>query len=312
MATRAGFCTQYNDITMETMKQQFAIDPKLYGIPDRKQLVDLRIWDTHYHGFLTGTEPIKQHQKMMFYVDRMGIERVVSVDIGGTLQDPLDPKPHDKEQLRILNENKDKISGIIPIDPGFPEESCAKMEQWIGNGPSIGIKYVGGNKLGITCDHANNDRIIKLAADMGAVIYIHTWIKVGGEPRHPGGANLKGESTPMHVAKLAQRFPHVQMICGHSGGDWELGARAIRAYENVMFEFSGADPQSGSVDYAVNLLGADRIVWGGHGPSRSFATELSKVLDANISHNDRMKIFGANYRRLSANIFKSKGVKIRP
>lgn len=291
--------------------QQFSLDPRRYGIPDRQQLIDLRIWDSHYHGFLTGTDPIKQHHEMMFYVERMGIERVISVDIGGTLQDPLDPKPHDPEQLDILNKNKNKISGIIPIDPGFPHESCRKMEEWIRHGPCIGIKYVGGNKLGITCDHPNNDKIIKLAAEMGAVIYIHTWIKVGGEPRFPGGANLAGESTPMHVATLAKRFPEVRMICGHSGGDWELGARAIRPFENVFFEFSGADPQSGSVDYAVNELGADRIVWGGHGPSRSFATELSKVLDATISHTDRMKVFGGNYRKLAAPILRKKGVDVK-
>ena len=291
--------------------QQFALNPRQYGIPDRAELVDYRIWDSHYHGFLTNNEPIRQHEAMMFYVERMGIERVISVDIGGTLEDPITPKAHDEKQLAILKNNKEKISGIIPIDPGFPEESCAKMEKWIRNGPCIGIKYVGGNKLGITCDHPNNDRIISLAAEMGAVIYIHTWIKVGGEPRYPGGANLKGESTPMHVAILAKRFPHVQMICGHSGGDWELGARAIRPYENVLFEFSGADPQSGSVDYAVKEVGADRIVWGGHGPSRSFATELSKVLDASISRSERLKIFGGNYRKLSSKIFKSKGIDIR-
>jgi predicted TIM-barrel fold metal-dependent hydrolase len=290
---------------------QFELNPLHYGVPDRQQLVAFRIWDSHYHGFLRANRPIEQHHEMMFYVERMGIERAISVDIGGTLQDPITPKPHDKEQLALLIKNKDRLSGIIPIDPGFPEESCAKMESWIRNGPCIGIKYVGGNKLGITCDHPNNDRIINLAAELGAVIYIHTWIKVGGNPRFPGGANLAGESTPMNVAVLAKRFPDVRMICGHSGGDWELGARAIRPYENVMFEFSGADPQSGSVDYAVNELGVDRIVWGGHGPSRSFSTELSKVLDASISDAERMKIFGGNYRRLAYEIFKRKGINIK-
>lgn len=289
----------------------FAINPIDYGVPSREELVEFRIWDTHYHGFLSNGDRIKQHYEMMFYVDRMGVERVISVDIGGTLPKPLVPMPHDEEQRKILEKDKDKISGISPIDPGFPEESRAKMEKWIRNGPCIGIKYVGGNELGITCDHPNNDAIISLAAELGAVIYIHTWIKVGGNPRYPGGNNLAGESTPMNVAVLAQRFPDVPMICGHAGGDWELGARAIRPYENVLFEFSGADPQSGSVDYAVNLLGADRIVWGGHGPSRSYSTELSKVLDASISHADRMKIFGGNYRRIAAGIFRAKGMPIK-
>lgn len=291
--------------------RQFALDPKYYGIPDRGELVDLRIWDTHYHGFMTGDDPIGQHNEMMFYVDRMGIERVISVDIGGTLQDPITPKPYDGEKLEILNKNRDKVSGIIAIDPGYPDESLAKMEKWIRNGPCIGIKYVGGNRLGLTCDHPNNDRIIRLAHELKAMIYIHTWIKVGGDPRVPGGGNLPGENTPMNVATLAKRFPDVTLICGHAGGDWELGARAVRPLENIYFEFAGADPQSGCVDYAVNELGVDRIVWGGHGPSRSFSTELSKVLDASISHADRMKVFGGNYRRLAAAIFKTKGITIK-
>src|SRR5690554_542568 len=177
--------------------QPFVLDPRQYGLPDLRELKDFRIWDSHYHGFYATPQPIRQHGEMLFYVERMGIERVISVDIGGTLQDPLDPKPHDAVQLDILQKKKEKISGIIPIDPGFPEESRKKMVKWIKNGPCIGIKYVGGNKRGITCDHPNNDRIIQYARELDAVIYIHTWIKVGGTPRRPGGGNLAGESTPM-------------------------------------------------------------------------------------------------------------------
>lgn len=291
-------------------QESFVFDPKAYGLPDLQQLQALRIWDTHYHGLWTTNNPIGQHQKMMYYVNRMGIERVVSVDIGGTLQNPLDIMPYDNDLKALLEKESSHVSGIIPIDPGFPDESCAKMEKWIKNGPCIGIKYVGGNKLGITCDHPNNDQIIKYASELGCVIYIHTWIKIGGDPSYPGGGNLSGESTPMNVATLAQRFPDVALICGHAGGDWELGTKAIRPYENVFFEFAGADPHSGSVDFAVNELGVDRIVWGGHGPSRSFATELSKVLDASLSHDEQMKVFGRNYRMLAKKIFDSKNVPL--
>jgi len=291
-------------------QEPFALDPTYYGLPDREQLKELRIWDTHYHGFWTTVDPLGLHHKMMYYVDRMNIERVISVDIGGTLQDPLSIRPYDNDLRDLLVKHSDRVSGIIPIDPGFPEESCAKMEKWIKNGPCIGIKYVGGNKSGITCDHPNNDQIIRYAAELEAAIYIHTWIKVGGSPLYPGGGNISGESTPMDVAKLAQRFPDVRMICGHAGGDWELGTKAIRRYDNVLFEFAGADPHSGSVDFAVNELGIDRIVWGGHGPSRAYSTEISKVLDASLSHDEQMKIFGRNYRGLVKNIFKKKGFSI--
>jgi predicted TIM-barrel fold metal-dependent hydrolase len=100
------------------------------------------------------------------------------------------------------------------------------------------------------------------------------------------------------------------MICGHTGGDWELGVRAVRPHKNILMEFSGSDPHSGMVDYAVKELGADRLVWGGHGPSRSYATELGKVLDADLSRADRMKILGGNLRRICAPTFRKKGIKI--
>lgn len=282
----------------------------MLGLPSRDELVDMRIWDSHYHGFLTGGNPVKQHEQMMPYVDRMGIERIISLEVGGTLGDPLSPSKFDDKINQIIEKNKDMITGITPIEPGYPYESCKKMKQWIQSGPCIGIKYVGGNEFGITCDHPNSDVIIELAGELGAVIYIHTWIKVGGNPRYAGGGNISGESTPMDVAKLAERFPDVPMICGHQGGDWELGIRAIRPHENVSLEFSGALPTSGAVDFAVNELGTDRLVWGGHGPSRSYANELSKVYDADLSEEERMKILGRNYRRLAAPIMREKGFLI--
>jgi len=114
----------------------------------------------------------------------------------------------------------------------------------------------------------------------------------------------------MDVAMLAGRFPQVSIICGHTGGDWELGVRAVRPYKNVLMEFAGSDPHSGMVEYAIRELGVERLVWGGHGPSRSYATELGKVLDADLSQADQMKILGGNLRKICAPIFRKKGMKI--
>jgi predicted TIM-barrel fold metal-dependent hydrolase len=290
--------------------RDFALNPAAYGLPTRDDLVKLRIWDIHYHGIWEGN--LRQHEENLFYVERMGIERMLSLDIAGTQSDPLGTSvPAEKKRAlrEYLEKNADRVSGLIPIDPSQPEESLRKMEEWIREGPCIGIKYYGGNPGGVVCSHSNNDAIIRLAAELNAVIYIHTWSKVGGRPRRPGGDNVPGESTPTDVALLAERFPSVPLICGHSGGDWELGVRAVRRFENVLIEFSGSDPHSGQVDYTVSELGARRLVWGGHGPSRSYSTELSKVLDADLTQEERLQIFGGNLRRVAAPIFRQKGYK---
>lgn len=291
--------------------REFALNPALYGLPTRDELVQLRIWDLHYHGFFNAG--IRAHEENLFYVERMGIERMLSVDIAGTPTDPLGTMISEEEKREIrgyLEANADRVSGLIPIDPSQPVDSCRKMEDWIVNGPCIGIKYYGGNPGGVVCSHPNNDAIIRLAADLKAVIYIHTWLKIGGQPRRPGGDNEPGESTPMDVALLAERFPDVPLVCGHSGGDWEVGVRAVRQHANVSIEFSGSDPHSGQVDFTVAELGADRLIWGGHGPSRSYSTELSKVFDADLSHDERLRIFGGNLRRIATPIFRQKGYAV--
>jgi predicted TIM-barrel fold metal-dependent hydrolase len=243
----------------------------------------------------------------------MGIERVLSLDIAGTPADPLGkllPAEKKKEIRKFLETNSDRLSGLIPIDPGDPLGSCQKIEEWVEKGPCVGIKYYGGNPKGVPCSHTDNDVIIRQAAKLNALVYIHAWYQMGGEPRRPGGANLAGESTPEDVALLAHRFPDLPLICGHSGGDWELGVRAVRPFRNVYIEFSGSDPHSGQVDFTVAEVGVDRLVWGGHGPSRSYSTELAKVFDADLTQAQREKIFGGNLRRLAEPIFRKKGYKL--
>jgi hypothetical protein len=49
---------------------------------------------------------------------------------------------------------------------------------------------------------------------------------------------------------------------------------------------------------AVRELGARRIVFGSHLPSRSLGTELSKVIAANIPEAAKRLILGENFRKL--------------
>src|SRR6186713_1508321 len=124
--------------------REFVFNPAEYGLPTREDLVKYRIWDMHYHGFLNGGIP--QHEENLFYVERMGIERMLSLDIAGSPEDPLGNalSAESKQEIRsYLEKHADRVVGLIPIDPSQPVESCRKIDEWIRNGPCVGIKYYG-------------------------------------------------------------------------------------------------------------------------------------------------------------------------
>jgi predicted TIM-barrel fold metal-dependent hydrolase len=152
------------------------------------------------------------------------------------------------------------------------------------------------------CNTPELDPIVKRAAELKALVLQHTYIKATG--------NLPGESTPMELAELARRHPDVPMIAAHAGADWEVGIRAICDCKNVCAELCGSDPTAGFTEMAVRELGAERVLYGSDAGGRSFASQLGKVLGADIPESAKRLILGENCRRLLRPILNLKGVKI--
>jgi predicted TIM-barrel fold metal-dependent hydrolase len=140
------------------------------------------------------------------------------------------------------------------------------------------------------CEAAELDPILEQAANLKAPVLQHTWIKVSG--------NLPGESTPQDLAKLAARHPEATIICGHSGGDWEQGLRAVRPHSNVFVELGGGDPTAGFTEMAVRELGAKRVLFGSDAGGRSFASQLAKVYGAELDEAEKRLILADNLRRI--------------
>ena len=279
----------------------YAIDPTALGLPTLDELRGLRIWDPHYHG-------INQHEEMIPYIERMGIERVFSLDVAGSVGDDLrNPEMADRHR-QLLDTHRDHLTGIVRIDPGRPEESLERVNRWIADGPCIGIKYAGGNPSGLSCAHPNNDVFIQRVSELDGYIYVHASYEVGfEEPRYPGSGVQHGESTPDDLVELASRFPDTTFVCGHAGADWELGIRAIRGHDNIMLEFAGMAPNSGMMDMAMNYLGEDRIIWAGHMSSRSYSNDLGKAFDGDLTDEQKEKVLGRNLRKLVVPIMNRKG-----
>ncbi len=257
------------------------------------------IWDLHCHlSGVVGQTPDERIANLIEYADRMGVERMVFF-MG--LQWSHEPTPDDLRQqndevLQAISHWHDRAFGFAYVSPQHVDASLTEIERCIANGPMLGIKlWVAGK-----CSDEAIDAIIKRAAELKAVIFQHTWFKVTG--------NLPGESSPLDLATLAARHPTVPLICGHTGGDWERGIRAIRSAPNVSVGLGGFDPTAGVTEMAVRELGARRVIYGSDIGGRSFASQLAKVQGADVPEKAKQLILGQNLRRLLLPILRAKGI----
>ncbi len=247
------------------------------------------IWDSHCHlSSILGNSPEEKMTHFLKIADVMGIEHVV-IYMGWPFV--LDPTPEilkkqNDQVLRAMKVDPDRISAYVYVNPNHVDASLNEMDRCFENKGMVGIKLWVASR----CDETSLAPIIRKAEKQNAVIFQHTWIKTTG--------NLKGESTPMQLVELAKKFPEAKFICGHAGGVWELGIRAIRPYSNIFVETAGSSPTAGFVEMAVRELGAERVIFGSDAGGRSFASQISKVLGADISEQDKKMIFKDNYQKL--------------
>jgi len=244
--------------------------------------------DCHVHvqGYL-GT-PEDRMGYLLDYADRVGIDRLcLSLGTSRDYAPDVDTVRASNDMVRAAVElHPDRYIGFCYLNPCYLSESLDEIQRCIADGPFAGIKLW----VAMTCDQPNLDPICERAAELGAPILQHTWLKITG--------NLEFESTPHHVAAIARRHPDVNFILGHSGGNWEMGYRIVQDLPNVCAEVSGGDPELGQTEMGVALLGAQRIVYGSDAPGRSFASQIAKVRGADISDDQRAMILGGNMRRL--------------
>lgn len=258
------------------------------------------IWDVHGHlSGIDGKTPEERMARLMTYADRMGIERVC-VYMGMSFS--YDPSPdvlrqQNDELLQSLSHYHDRAFGFVYLNPNHLQVSLDELERCVAQGPMVGVKLWVAKR----CNAQELDPLIERIAELQAPILQHTWYKTKG--------NLPGESTSEDLAELARRHPTAKFICGHTGGDWRLGIRAVRDVKNIVVDTGGSDPTTGFVEMAVRELGPERIVFGSDIPGRSWASQLAKVQGAEVPEGAKRVILRDNLRRLLDPILKIKGMK---
>ncbi len=137
----------------------------------------------------------------------------------------------------------------------------------------------------------NTLAVLRHAGALRLPVLIHTFTRTGG--------NLPGELTPLEFAALAAEAPETVLIAAHAAMNYRLfiGALGNRP-QNAYVDISGGFPEYGAVEALVRDVGADHILFGSDATGRSVASQLAKVVLADISEADKDLILWRNAARV--------------
>lgn len=127
-----------------------------------------------------------------------------------------------------------------------------------------------------------------LARDAAATVLTH------GETRSPW-------SDPDMVAAVARRIPGLALLMAHAGvwrDGFERAADIAAEVPDLFIEVCGSRVTSAWVTRFVEIVGAEKVVFGTDASFLDPRTALGKVLHARLSDRDRALVLGGNAVRL--------------
>src|SRR5690606_6563752 len=122
------------------------------------------------------------------------------------------------------------------------------------------------------------------------------WWRYGNEHRlyaliHPTRQDL------LEVETLAAKYPNVRWVIAHAAGSYPMADMAIEAmkkYSNVFAEITLTPVPLGIIEYLVEHLGDDRILYGSDLPMRDPRQQLGWVVFSRLPLDSKKKILGIN------------------
>jgi len=217
-------------------------------------------------------------------MDRVGIDQACVVEFDNDLT------------LQAMNAS-DRFIGFCFVNPNYPSEVVPELERCFKAGMK-GIKlHPAAHTHYYPIDGRNYRPVFEFAAARHCPILIHSG------PRTEADLRM---NRPSLIANVAEWYPDAHFIISHCGAydpkeTWDAldeAVEAARAHDNVYLNFNTLGRYFGVIEYLVEKVGADKVIFGSDAPQHCFIVEIGHVAYARVSDADKEKIFGLNMARL--------------
>jgi predicted TIM-barrel fold metal-dependent hydrolase len=241
--------------------------------------------DSHCHmgPYFNFHIPDNDAGSMVEVMDRLGVKMAcTSPHVGIT----PDFRMGNDMAAKAMRDYPGRFFGYITLNGSYPEEIPGEIERCY----SMGMR---GFKLhpslhGYPADGENLKPMWEFANERVLPVLSHTWA---------------GDRTcsPSILGKLAEQYPNVPVILGHSGGTlagYDESIEVAKKRENVFLETCCSSVLYGTIERFVREVSADKILFGSDMPFVNANAQIGKILYARISDEDKRKILGLNMARI--------------
>jgi predicted TIM-barrel fold metal-dependent hydrolase len=191
-----------------------------------------------------------------------------------------------------MQKHPDKILGFGWVDPNLGVEKAKKaVNKYAHEYGFYGIKLNGAQNNFYIDDPILSIPVIEEIAETGKLLAFHV------------GADAYDRTNPFRVAKIAKRFPMLQILMVHMGGvafDDLTDAAIEVAKECSNLTLIGSGVRSNPILKAIRTLGSSRICFGSDTPFEPMHVEVARyeaLLDG-LSEKDRFNVMAGNIARL--------------
>jgi predicted TIM-barrel fold metal-dependent hydrolase len=249
------------------------------------------IIDIHTHPrwnlgrFLNHPEP-QEGDAMLELAGRSGISTLCLLGRFYPYPDEKGIRAINNATIGMVRRHPGRLWGLCFLNPLLPRGFLTEEIKRCLDAGLSGVKL----EYEVNARDPRLDPIMEMIAERDAFVLHHSWYKTVGK--------VGSESDPSDIARLAERHPGTRILMAHLTAGGIRGVLDIQNHANVSVDTSGSPPVSGLVEYAVEKLGASRVLFGSDFPVRDFACQLGRIEGAALSDQDREMILWKNAARL--------------
>lgn len=256
------------------------------GIPLEELVIDSH---GHLGAWMQFYIPQTDAASIVKVMDHCGVKAIA---ISGMLSIGPDYKAGNRAVAEAAEAYPGRFIGYVTPNPNYPAtEVEQELDYWLTTHP-----WMRAIKLHPTYhEYPINGPRYQVAFEMArkhkVPIMSHTWGQ--GEESLLCGPGM--------FAELAETYPDVNIILGHSGGllpGYRASVAVARDHPNIFLETCGSFQAMGLMEFLVESVGSQRVLFGSDCCFLAQTAELGRVVFARLNTADKQNILGLNAAKL--------------